>query len=66
MDRLLGSALVIDIDGINSIDYQLVDIQLKPLFTHIMVDYDERKITKRLRDRTALLRRVNSQRTVKQ
>ncbi len=66
MDRLLGSALVIDIDGINSIDYQLVDIQLKPLFTHIMVDYDERKITKRLRDRTALLRRVNSQRIVKQ
>ena len=66
MDRLLGSALVIDIDGINSIDYQLVDIQLKPLFTQIMVDYDERKITKRLRDQTALLRRVNSQRIVKQ
>lgn len=41
----------LDFDGLNTIDYKIVSVQLKPLFTHLMVDYDEKRIVESVKAR---------------
>lgn len=51
MKQLKGTNESLDFDGLNTIDYRIVSVKLKPLFTHIMVDYDEKRIVEKVKAR---------------